>query len=437
MEAGSEEPISRAEIQQSAPVLGSAAAGTLASAAYPARRLEETERRVGFLESVIRAKDAVENAAREDDRTVAAPYREMNLAQLGSALEQAERSIAEEAETLEKAESGMLHGDLARFQRIYSNARDQAAAGAALVREEAQAQTQNSFQPVSLLPSLFQRSGVGGDFSPLKATQRIAEFFGFTPAAAPENQSNARAENTRAATATSASASERLTQRIVLLNGLPAAQRNQTLRRLNLAEPTRLTLPGGEVREVSILHNGYIMGGGKTGLDCSSLVSSTLPEDVRNARLTTLDLRSIWVYRWTGRLPAPPQYELEQSKKLKDVAWAFDAIDIYAGAPVEPGDLIVYRTLWQATGHVFIVRNFDKATLTATVLEAAQSGAGTLRERSFPLSSDPLHAKQRHIRAGLYLLRVRPKRQTVCRYDSRRNSEVNATEGAPPRGGAR
>src|SRR5690606_23601173 len=88
-----------------------------------------------------------------------------------------------------------------------------------------------------------------------------------------------------------------LVNRLVMFNGLAPGKKLALEKKLKMLEQTRLTLPNGDVRIIPILHNGYILGGGRTGLDCSSFVSAVLPPEVRKGAFTTLDFRQMWYFR--------------------------------------------------------------------------------------------------------------------------------------------
>ena len=128
-----------------------------------------------------------------------------------------------------------------------------------------------------------------------------------------------------------------------MLGGLPADRQAATVAQLKLVEHPTLTLPNGGKARLDLLHNGYLLGGGETAVDCSSFVSAWLPADVRKGRFTTgitghVDLR-----------PDPdiairlPHYAPARAQNLfKQQAGGLLPIDVYAGEPAF-GDLLIYR----------------------------------------------------------------------------------------------
>jgi hypothetical protein len=360
------------------------------------------EERREFLDAVLEARRAVHLAASSDNETLSTPYRRMPVEALGQHLERAAQVLGDATRDLEQANGGLPAGELARFRNLYMNARDKAALGAGSIREEAERNRAlgagNPFAGL-LAP--------GGGSAALAKTETLREIFGA------EGERSAASAGSRGAAPARAATNEALMNRLVMFNGLLQGERAQLLKRLKLAEQANLSLADGRSVSIPILHNGYIFGGGATGLDCSSFVSSALPPEIRKGRFTTLDFRQMWVYRRTGDFPAPPKYDAARARLVQETANAFTPLNIYDGDRLVTGDLLIYRTPWEAAGHVFVVRGYDPRKMQAEVIEAAQS-AGTVRERDFPLSLDPPEAKRRHLRPGLFALRIKPTSNRVC-----------------------
>jgi len=208
---------------------------------------------------------------------------------------------------------------------------------------------------------------------------------------------------------------------------LPEKERAYIESQLRLAEKRQVTLNSGETVSVLIIHAGYLLGGGKTAMDCSSFVSNVLPTNFSKARLTTLDLLAIWKYQTEGIFPKPPVYESSRAEFVKRFAKAFIPINPYAGdIPLLPGDLLLYRVPGVAIGHVLVVESYDSRRYVAQVIEAAQS-AGTIRRRDYYLSQ---HPTKRVIRPGLLVLRMKSQDNASCRYPAGKKNKVGEQGGA-------
>ena len=299
--------------------------------------------------------------ADEDVRTLTTAFRELSPTERQAAFHRAADELRRQAADFEQADrSTMLPGERIRFRNSLANALD-----------KAEAATRSEIPDA--LPSL----------QPQAATSKSA---GVTPDA--------------------------LTDRMVLLNAFAPEQREKLLSRLRLVETPTLTLKNGKKSRFAIPHNGYWLGGSRTGTDCSGLASEALPAEVRQLRFTTLDFRTIYQLARKGRYTPPPRYDEERLGRLREVAANFEAVQPHLGETLKPFDLLVYRLGAEPIGHVFIVEKFDPKTLDAQVLEASQSYGG-LRSRSFNLSLDPRDAPHRILRPGLFALRL--KKEAVAR----------------------
>ncbi len=215
--------------------------------------------------------------------------------------------------------------------------------------------------------------------------------------------------------------------KIAGLNLLPPEEQKLIISKLKLAEKKTVTLNTGESISMLLLHAGYILGGGKSAVDCSSFVSMVMPNNFSNARLTTLDLLAIWKYRTDGFFPKPPIYDPVRAKFVESLARAFIPINPYfEDATLLPGDLLLYRIPGVAIGHVLVVESYDQRRWVAQVIEAAQS-AGTIRRRDYFLSQ---HPKKRVIRPGLLVLRMKPYDNSSCRYPAGKKRPIGEQGGA-------
>lgn len=369
-------------------------------------RITNTAAQAEFLDSVLASSHGVRSAILADDRLLNQPYKDLPIQALGAYLERARDGLSSAASALLDAESGLDKGELRRFGRTFLDAGAKAEAGAALLRDAASNQAS--------LGAIVPFESLSGPRAPsaLSRSAALAEIFGGDPAL----QAAATADG--------------LLNRLIQLNGLPPEQRAALFQKLQLAETIKLKLPSGQVTSIEILHNGYVFGGSATGMDCSSFVSSTLPTEVRKGRLTTLDFRTMWVFKRSGNFPYPPSYPKDRRKLIQKVAEGFISLDIYNGDKLAIGDLLVFRPGVGVRGHVFVVRGYNPRSLIADVIEASQS-AGTIRERPFPLSTSPTQAKVRLLRPGLLALRLKPQNNEVCSFRPG-GGTGSASQGAPP-----
>jgi hypothetical protein len=364
------------------------------------KSLAEKDRREEFLESLQDAQDAVQDAAAADESALSGLYQDITLEEAGERLAEAERTLDLQSQQITEGKSTLPEGEKIRFSQTYRNAAEKARIARQFTEDldrrkkaaEEQAKTAGNNPVLNFLLSPSKTE------NPLAFSNELAELLGRKPAP---------------------TSHDGLTQRLMLLNGLPPEKKKAAQKKMKLSEPSRFTLKNQGTVEIPLLHNGYFLGGGTTGLDCSSFVSAALPVDIRKGRFTTWDFRTMWAYRRTGVTPKDPKYESKRLDLVLSTARAFDALDLYRGEEPGIGDLLVHRLPWEATGHVFVVRDYHRDTKIASVIEAAQS-AGTIREREFPLSLDPLpqvegvEQNRRAIRPGLMVLRLKPVRQQAC-----------------------
>ncbi len=354
-----------------------------------ARELSHQE----LLNSILSARKALYDAIQDDDKTTSEPYRKLPFTALGDFLIRAKENLEDLSQILSHTKGGIDSSEKLRFGNLAELARDKSLLGLGAFQGEMNRQ--------SLIGATSALNGLLAppEANPLARTPELSEIFGN-----PGSILN----------------SENLVNRLVLFNGLSPRDKAELLKRIKLSETMDLTLEDGKKRKINLLHNGYYLGGGTTGTDCSQLASSALPVEIRKGRFTTLDLRAMWIYRRKGVLPIPPKYKKERAEFVKKTSQAFIPINVYENEKLSAGDLLVYRLPWETTGHVFIVRTYDPKSLSAEVLEASQS-AGTIRERTFALSTDPLNEPTRILRSGLFGLRLKPLSNKVCQYkgDSR------------------
>lgn len=278
------------------------------------------------------------------------------------------------------------------------NARDKAEAANLVLAEELKAEKPGT-QP---LPGIGSTNFTATTAAALSRTTGLNEVFGgFDPSKGEPKL---------------ASPQDALVNRVLMLSGLPEKQKREAMKKLRLVEPVKFRLPGGKSAQVPIVHNGYIWGGGKTGVDCSSFVSSLVSPQLNESRFTTFDFAAMWEYLSLGRIPKPPyRFKKEREKEVRAAAEGFLPVNLYNGENLAVGDILVFRLPWVAVGHIFIVSSYDSRAMVAKVVEAAQS-AGTVRERDFPLSLEPTSAKNRWVRPGLMGLRLKQSDNAVCKF---------------------
>jgi len=307
-------------------------------------RFEEQGFRTGV---VTRARDLVQryqNNIQSDQRVLSQSFSALTAEQKKEGLLRASKSLAARAKTLESSRvDGMLAGDKMRFVKQLQNASDLAG-----LRAQAPA-----------------TSARLGSSSPDSADSAI--------------------------------------ERQVLLEALPKNVQSKVIHELKLVERPR-TL--GSSLPVPLVHNGYWLGGAKSGTDCSGFLTQSLPEELRELRLTTLDLKALQELVNTGEFNPPPKYDPERLGKLKKMAPKLEAVDIDQGQALSPGDMLVYRLLEEPIGHVFVVEHYVPQLMRATVYEASQSYGG-LRSRDFDLSVDPYDAPKRFLRPGRFGPRIK------------------------------
>ncbi|MBI3535839.1 MAG: hypothetical protein HY072_10195 [Deltaproteobacteria bacterium] len=340
-----------------------------------------------LFQSILAARKAVYEAIEEDDQNVSEPYRQIPFSALGKFLEQSKAGLNDLAQSLDQTKEGIESSEKFRFASLTQLAQEKTLLSLGAFQKEI---NQQSYLGATMA---FKELFSPPSGNPLSRTPELSEIF--------NNPSLLKSEN--------------LVNRLILFHGLPKQEQDLLLKKLKLVEFLDLVLENGTKKKISLLHNGYFLGGGLTGTDCSLLASSALPVEMRKGKFTSLDFRAMWIYRRKGVLPMPPRYKKDRAELIKKVSKAFVPINVYAGEKPMVGDLLVYRLPWETSGHVFVVKSYDPKFLTAEVIEASQS-AGTIRERVFALSTDPIEEKNRIIRAGLFNLRLKPKSNQVCQY---------------------
>jgi hypothetical protein len=370
----------------------------------------------------LQAQSAIRDAAASDSATLAAPYEGIPLPELATRMQQARDHLTTLGDEISESASSLPEGEKIRFAQTYQNAAEKARL-AKEYADELERRKTAALERAKLTgnnPLLEFLLKPAKDTNPLARSAELAELFGKNP---------------------SPTSHDGLTQRLILLEGLGEVERKEAQKKLKLSEPLQLSLKDGKSVKIPLLHNGYLLGGGSSGLDCSSFVSAALPTDIRKGRFTTWDFRTMWVYRRTGVPPKAPKYDTDRMGLVLSTSKAFDALDLYRGEEPGVGDLLVHRLPWEATGHVFVVREYHRDSMIASVIEASQS-AGTVREREFPLSLDPtvrspaeVH-ESRLVRPGLMVLRLRPTDQKVCslrgNMSPRSPASVEITTPLPP-----
>lgn len=350
-------------------------------------------------------------SAFEDHQTLAENYKNMSSGEFTQALQRAKQGTSQMRDTLSSAVGGMDTSERVRFELSARNAVDKVDAALELLKGDS-AGLGNPLNQ-SPLGSLLSGAPIP---NPLARTPELTDLFG---ADLPKNQP---------ATA------DALVDRLIMLAGLPEDQRRRALSKLRLLETPTLTLPTGAKVKLDLPHNGYWLGGGKTGVDCSSFVSAALPADLRKGAFTTLDYMAMWRHQRTGKLPNPPIYEAGRAKLVRETAAAFDAIDIYSGQRLAAGDLLVYRFSDDPIGHVVLVTGYNSVTAKVSAIDASQSRGG-VGEREFSLLSNPSKPDSHLYKPGFYALRLKPADTRACRTTGRLSPQP-APPTQPSRGGA-
>jgi hypothetical protein len=344
--------------------------------------------------------DAARGKANEVTQKASADYSTLtdNVAKLpGRAkaetfFQQANDYLRQSIDTFKQATTDLPAGNHTPFMMNLRKAEEKSAAGLSLIQEE----KEKSQGPTIGSLGLFR-----------------------TPASLPMNAGGGGAVNTplmdlfdQQAALSNPISTDALADRNIMLAGLSPAERANVAKSLKLVELVHLTLPDGRKTTLPLLHNGYILGNAKTGLDCSSLVSAALSPVMRQNNFTTLDFRMMWLLRKFGIFPKPPTYDTKREKEVRRASQAFDPIDIDKGESLAKGDLLIYRTSFEAAGHVVLVQNYDPKTMRVGILESAQS-AGSVRERDFYLEAFP----GTHVpKAGFMALRLKPTDNKGCRF---------------------
>jgi len=352
--------------------------------------VERTMEGQELLAEMERARRELDESAKSDQQTLEEPYLSLPTERLQEHFERSRATLDQWSQNLvgENSSGGNGDGELARFRSLLLSARDKSTAAAEVLSHD-QKSAATAFD--------FARPG-----QPLSRSTSLANLFGTSKSGL--------------GGASNPTSNEALTNRMVLYGGLTDADRRAIDKKLKLLERKQIPARKGTI-VIPILHNGYLLGAGKTGIDCSSLVSQSLPLSIRKGHLTTLDFRTIWVFRTYGIVDKPPTYDDRRKDLVLRMAMAFDPLDLRLGDRLQAGDLLVYRLPFEASGHVFAVKSYDPWTMKARVIEASQS-AGTIRERDFSITLDPADAAAMHahrrVRTGLFALRLRSQHNRVC-----------------------
>lgn len=326
----------------------------------------------------------------EDQKSLSQAFSELSPEELRENLPRAQKYILDDLRLIEQRHAA-LEKEKDRYRAIYLNAFDKTKHAEEFLSHFAKEKAIQAVQPFSGLFSPKKDH-------PLAKADAFKEIFGETKPLE------------------SASTADALVNRTMMLASLPEAKRNEILEKLNLVESVSVQLPNGKKDDLKFLHTGYVFGGGKTAIDCSSFVSSLLPIDLRKSNLTTMDFYGIYSFLMTGKMPSPPSWNPSRSRWLKKVALSFEPVDIYNGEYLLPGDLLIVRIVINNSGHILIVQDFDPKTASTDVIEASFT-SGKINTRKFPLSLDPVTAQVRRFRPGLFALRLSSRPQ-ACQYAS-------------------
>lgn len=341
----------------------------------------------------IQAGSRVERDATDDYVTLALPYRNATVPQIKERLVRSRESLSQDVQALTEARGGLIPAERARFTKLFTNAKDKTEFGIHAIEEDEQ--REKTLGAISPFKSVLSPQAIA---NPLAKSAALADIFGTE---LPPGK---------------ATAVDTLVNKLVMMGGLTQPEKKQARKVLHFAESPVLALPSGRSYPLTIVHNGYILGGGKTGIDCSSFVSSVLPAEIRKSQFTTLDFATMWNYLQKGKIAKPPIYEKKRQELIQKTAGAFIPINLYRGHLLRAGDLLVYRLPWEATGHIFIIRDYNDPNKLAKTVEFASSQS-SYTEREFPVSLDPPTRAERRIRPGLMVLRLKPVSNSGCRYD--------------------
>lgn len=380
---------------------------TLSSAAEISNRA----RGINLVEAATATRRIIESNARSDQNRLADAYRSMPIQQVSGFLSQAQKSLEDLASNLESTDASSLdRSDRARFRNLFLNAADKAKFGLGeLEKERAESEALKQNSPFSNL--------LGGGAGSMSNSGRRALEDIFKQSEG-DDQANTN---------------DALVNRLLMFNGLSPEQQRAALSKINLKDRVKLKLKNGKQADFDLLHNGYIFGGSKTSLDCSSFVSSILPPDARKGRFTTMDFLAIWDYLISGKFPVPPVYEKKRAAALREAADAFLPLDLKLGAELAPGDLLVYRIDNDPAGHVFIVKKYYPDRMTADLIDMSQTAGSVVERSQFPLTLMPVSSGKRFLKPGLFALRLKPVSNKGCQYKDDQKREPAA---AMPKGAA-
>lgn len=339
---------------------------------------------IELIDGTIDAEQILAQARSADYKVLSQAYSKLPQQQVTENLRRAHQNLSESASTLENSAGGIDSAQKIRLQNDLLNARDKAAA---------------------TLGALSKPEGASG--AAAEASNALDELL--------NGKSGAR------------SLADGLANRQILFNGLPKQVQQTLLGQLTLVENPTVRLKNGDKRELTILHNGLLNAGGNIP-DCASLVEALLSPQIRKISYTSLDLRTMWIYRRTGKFENPPVYDPKRAEVIKKAAAAFIPLSVYEGDTLRAGDILFYRTPWEAKGYVFLIKDFDPISRKAQVIDAdtnananANANGRSLRQSEFPLLIGS--GKQKSLRHGLLALRLNPTNNTGCVYKDRKKGE--------------
>ncbi len=368
------------------PVASSPAPSTGVDLSHTIEKLDQT-RAEELVQSAVDTRVEIRRLANQDTETVSKPYVAVSIGQLGSALERAAADLSEAAQTLATGSSSLDVSENKRFTHLLTNASELAkAARSEITPAEIKA------NPKVIFP--FQGQIAETHWNPLARSEKLAEIF------SPTKDFKDPTSN------------EALVDRMIKLYGLPPEERAKVAERLRLADRVGIRLKNGQTKVVLIPNSGYKLGASEPDqLDCSSFMSQTLSKQLGVGRLTTLDMRQMWLFRMTGEFPKPPKYGSDRRLELMRIANNFYPVNIYDGDRLLPGDLIFARISTGSTGHVVMVKDFNANNLTARIVEASQT-SGTVTERTLPLTYR--RGNTEYLRPGFMGLRLKTKNPGIC-----------------------
>ncbi len=206
--------------------------------------------------------------------------------------------------------------------------------------------------------------------------------------------------------------SNSLSQRMLLLNGLPPADQARLTQALRQKQV--LDVSGGKgTSKVAIPGNETLRGQGSAS--CTDLLSRVVSTQLRKTDLNSLDLWGVGVMLRTGTLPIPPIWKNENAEKLQRLATYFQRIYLQKGESLLPGDIVVYRLEMFPNGQIYVIEKFDPKDFTARVWQFQKTDNPKSASTKIFLSVNHPETHEPYLRPGVLFLRIRDLTQENCK----------------------